>query len=126
MNPTRLFLPRAATVAAFFLALSPLRASLDVNPADGIPDIWALRYGAGALSPTADTDGDGQKNSAEAAAGTNPMQSGSVIKITSVTADAGGVHLTFPTEQGKRYQIQTTATLVSPTWVRDLLLVLEL
>ena len=101
----------------FLAAVPPVRASLDVSPADGIPDIWALRYGAGALSPTADTDGDGQKNSAEAAAGTNPTQPGSVIRITSVTADAGGVHLTFPTEQGKRYQLQTATALVNPTWV---------
>ena len=119
MNLPRLFLTRAATAAALFFALAPAptRASLDVNPADGIPDIWALRYSAGALSPTADTDGDGQKNSAEAAAGTNPSQPGSVIRITSVTADANGVHLTFPTEQGKRYQIQTATALIGPTWV---------
>ena len=119
MNLPRLLLTRAAAIAALVLSLNtrPARASLDVNPADGIPDIWALRYSSGALSPTADTDGDGQKNSAEAAAGTNPTQSGSVIKITSVTADGTGVHLTFPTEQGKRYQVQTATTIVSPTWV---------
>ena len=116
MKLPRLLLTRAAAVAALFFSIapSPIRASLDVSPADGIPDIWALRYSSGALSPTADTDGDGQKNSAEAAAGTNPNEAGSAIKITSVSADANGVHLTFPTEQGKRYQIQTAPTLASP------------
>ena len=65
----------------------------------------------------ADSDGDGQKNSAEAAAGTDPAQPGSVIQITSITADAGGVHLHFATEQGKRYQVQTVASLESGSWV---------
>ncbi len=119
MNPLRSILARVSTFVAaltFSLAPSSTHAALDVSPADGIPDIWALRYGAGALSPTADTDGDGQKNSAEAAAGTNPTQPGSVIKITSVTVDIYGVHVAFPTEQGKRYQLQTAVSLVSPTW----------
>ena len=120
MNLSRLLLTPAAAAAALLLSFAPAtsRAAnpIDLN-SDGIPDIWALRYGSGALSPTADTDGDGQKNSAEAAAGTNPTQPGSVIKITSVTANGTGVHVTFPTEQGKRYQLQTSTTLVSPTWV---------
>ena len=117
MNPTRLLLTRAATFAAILLSFAPLpaRAILDLN-ADQIPDVWALRYSAAALDPNADADGDGQKNSVEAAAGTDPLQPGSVIKITAVTVDAGAVHLTFPTEEGKRYQIQTAATLVSPVW----------
>ena len=117
MNPPRLFLTRAATAAALFLSLAPIsaRAIVDLN-ADQIPDIWAMRYSSGVLAPAADTDGDGQKNSAEAAAGTDPSQAGSVIKISSVTADENGVHLTFPTEQGKRYQVQTAAALDSATW----------
>ena len=119
MNLSRLLLTPAA-VAAFLLAAlypTPLRAAppLDLN-SDGIPDIWALQYGAGALSPTADTDGDGQKNSAEAAAGTNPTQPASVIRITNVIPFGGGVQLSFPTELGKRYQIQTSPTLVAATW----------
>ena len=118
MNPPRLLLTRIAAFAALIISLapSPTRASIDVSPADGIPDIWALKYSAGALDPNADSDGDGQKNSAEAAAGTDPMQAGSAIKITSVTADGTGVHLTFRTEQGKRYQLQTATTLSNPTW----------
>ena len=108
MKLSRLFLTRAATLAALFLSLAPIgaRATLDVSPFDGIPDIWALRFSSGALGPNADSDGDGQKNSAEAAAGTDPLQAGSVIKISSVTSDGSGVHLTFPTEQGKRYQVR--------------------
>ncbi len=119
MKLSRLRLAPAALAACLLAAIgpTPLRAALDVSPADGIPDIWALRYGSGALSPNADSDGDGQTNSAEAAAGTNPMQPGSVIKITNVTADGAGVHLTFATEPGKRYRVQTTPGLASPSWV---------
>ncbi|MEO5741087.1 MAG: DUF1800 family protein, partial [Vicinamibacterales bacterium] len=119
MKLSRLLLTPAATAAAFLLSFAPT-ASRAANPIDlnndQSPDIWAMRYSAGALSPGGDSDGDGQINSAEAAAGTNPQQPASVIKITSVTVDGTGVHLTFPTELGKRYQIQTSMTLVSPTW----------
>ena len=118
MNSPRLLLTRVAAVATLFFSLAPpsARAVLDVSPADGIPDIWALRYSAGSLSATEDNDGDGQKNGAEAAAGTDPFQARSVIQITSVSADTNGVHLTFPTEQGKRYQVQTATMMDSPAW----------
>ena len=117
MNLSRFLLAPAAACAALFLSFAamPARATIDLN-ADQIPDIWALRYSSGALAPDADSDGDGQKNIAEAAAGTDPAQPSSVIKITSIVSDLSGVHLTFPTEQGKRYQVQTATALTSATW----------
>ena len=97
----------------FFAA--PARAVLDLN-SDTIPDVWALVYGSGALAPAADADGDGMSNAVEGAAGTNPFQPGSTIKVTSVTLDAGGLHLTFPTQSGKRYQVQSTPSLAPAVW----------
>ena len=91
-------------------------AVLDVAPADGIPDIWALLYNAGALEPDEDADGDGMSNAVEAAAGTNPFQPGSVVKVTAIARDDAGVHLTFPTLTGKRYQLQSSPTVANPTW----------
>jgi hypothetical protein len=91
-------------------------AVLDVQPADGIPDIWALFFEAGALVPDEDTDGDGMSNAVEAAAGTNPFQPGSLVKITALTRDDTGIHLTFPTLNGKRYQVQSSPTVAGAVW----------
>lgn len=83
---------------------------------DGISDIWAMKYQAGGLVMTADSDGDGQSNGAEAAAGTDPMKTDSAIKVTGMSVDIYGFHLTFPTQAGKRYQVQSKATLADATW----------
>ena len=83
---------------------------------DTVPDVWALLYETGALTMSADADGDGMSNAVEAAAGTDPFKPGSTIRITSVVLDAGGLHLTFPTLLGKRYQVQSTPSLSPPAW----------
>ena len=91
---------------ALFLALAvatvPARAIVDLN-ADGLDDIWALKYNAAGLSASGDADGDGISNHDESVMGTNPFKPDSVVKITAIALDAGGVHLTFPTLIGKRY-----------------------
>jgi uncharacterized protein (DUF1800 family) len=88
---------------------------LDVN-GDNIPDVWALRYQAGALNPEDDSDGDGATNAEESAAGTDPLDAGSVIRVSSIHKDAAGVHLTFPTVPGKLYRVQENASLGANTW----------
>ena len=113
----------ASSVLGIFLSLS-LGASgagtpprpLDVN-GDAVPDVWALRYQAGALNPTADADGDGASNASESGAGTDPFAAGSVIRVSSISRDIAGVHLTFPTVPGKRYQVQDNASLAEGSWV---------
>jgi hypothetical protein len=104
----------------FFLSLGASGAALpplplDVN-GDNIPDIWALRYQAGALDPTVDSDGDGASNASESAAGTDPLAAGSVFRVSSITKDVAGLHLTFPTLPGKRYQVQDNGSLEASTW----------
>jgi uncharacterized protein (DUF1800 family) len=94
---------------------APANAAIDLNN-DGIPDIWAMVYEAGALAPAADSDGDGQSNANEAIAGTNPLGADSTVRIKSVLVDASGVHLTARTERGKKYQVQSTATLDPSDW----------
>ena len=97
------------------LGAIPIPSPLDVN-GDTIPDIWALRYSAGALSLTADSDGDGASNASESAAGTDPLAGASVIRVSEIVKDAGGVHLTFPTLSGKRYHMQRNDSLATGTW----------
>jgi uncharacterized protein (DUF1800 family) len=109
----------AAFCALFFIGLSAVGVAappqpLDAN-GDSIPDIWALRYQAGGLNPEDDSDGDGTSNAEESAAGTDPLAAGSVIRVSSIRKDTGGVHLTFPTVPGKLYRVQENVSL-GVTW----------
>jgi hypothetical protein len=104
-------LSRASLLVCLILVSAlPLRAQIDLN-GNNLSDIWELRYNAGALAPGGDADGDGETNAEEAAAGTNPFEPTILIKITNLARDGDGVHVTFPTEQGKRYQLQAAAAL---------------
>ncbi|MGB8169876.1 MAG: DUF1800 family protein [Chthoniobacteraceae bacterium] len=72
-----------------------------------------------------DDDGDGITNGAEIAAGTNPFDPGSTVKITAMTDGGATVDLTFPTEIGKQYVIQGAPDLATAfastgvTWLGD-------
>lgn len=81
--------------------------------------VWKMQYGVtdAQLGDTnwlnADADGDGGKNGAELAAGTNPFVAGSVVKITNITATETTVSLTFPAQKGKRYDVQGAPDLTT-------------
>ena len=77
---------------------------LNADPAQGFNTTWL----------NADDDGDGIKNGAELAAGTNPFSTSSTIKVSSISLSGGNVTLQFPTENGKRYRAQSTTTLSNP------------
>ncbi len=121
MKISRTFSPRSlahALVCTLFFSLlltAPAHAVLDLN-SDGRPDVWAMKYGAAALDRAADSDGDGLSNAVEAAAGTDPMKPDSAIKVTAMSVDVYGYHLTFQTQSGKRYQVQSKATLDEAEW----------
>jgi hypothetical protein len=76
---------------------------LNGDPAQGLNTAWL----------NADDDGDGIKNGDELAAGTSPFSPGSGVKITSITADATNVYITFPTEDQKQYFAQGTPALTT-------------
>ncbi len=121
MNSPRFFAASAALrplfliLAFFFTHAGSARAALDVNN-DGVPDVWAMLYSAEALAVDADPDGDGLSTAQEALAGTDPRSPGSVVKVSAMSLDAAGLHLTFPTLPGKQYQVQTSAGLAAPNW----------
>jgi uncharacterized protein (DUF1800 family) len=108
-----------ATLFLILLIPSLSRAAIDLYPSDGLPDVWVLRYGATGLDANGDADADGIKNGAEAVAGTDPFSPGSLIRVSTMWTDADGVHFSFATEIGKRYQLQSAATPGAPTWTNE-------
>ena len=107
-------LKSTVTVAMFIVGLSVAgyadTASVNMT-------VWKMKYGVtdtqanDPLWLAKDDDSDGIKNGDELAAGTNPFSAGSVVKITSITADATNVVITFPTEDGKQYVTQGASSL---------------
>lgn len=67
----------------------------------------------------ADADLDGMANGDEMAAGTDPFSMDSVVRVSSITKDGTGVHLSFPTVQGKLYVLQAADELAGGTGFLD-------
>ena len=84
----------------------------DVN-GDGISDIWAALYPT-AGAPSADLDGDGQSNLAEARAGTDPTNPASRLIATAARDASGNLVVRWPGIAGKYYFIETSTDLA--TW----------
>lgn len=116
-NPC-LSLVRPATWAALFLVLCAFTHAVPLDT-NATKQIWKLKYGATDTQVgdnswlDQDTDGDGIKNKDEIAAGTNPFNAGSTVRITNITAGTTTVDLTFPTENGKQYVVQGTDALAN-------------
>ena len=85
-------------------------------------DIWELTYGASSLDPNGDADNDGASNFQESVAGTNPFDSGSVPKITSVVSAGTNLTVSMACALGKQYQLQSISTISSgglSNWVTE-------
>lgn len=82
--------------------------------ADGIPDDWQVKYfGATSASwptPSEDPDGDGKSNRDEFLAGTNPIDSSSVLKV-SLRDSQSGTAIGWNSQPGGIYQVQQSADL---------------
>ena len=95
---------------------------------DGIPDQWRLRY-FGAVSnflaqANADPDDDGVPNWAEFRAGTDPMNIRSLLRLAAVrmrqatgTQTPAGLAIRWPSVAGKRYVVETSASIKSNRWI---------
>ena len=97
----------------------PLRAQMiDLNH-NSMSDIWELMYGASALAPGGDSDGDGVSNLAESIAGTNPFDSNSYPHITVFGNTATNFSVTFPCQPGKVYQLLSNTSWVHQAWMME-------
>lgn len=78
---------------------------------DGLPDDWqALYWGADSSKwpkPSEDSDGDGMSNGAEFLAGTDPIDSHSVLRLH-VERSPHGTVLTWNTVPGLLYQVESS------------------
>ncbi|MEO5915160.1 MAG: LamG-like jellyroll fold domain-containing protein [Luteolibacter sp.] len=86
---------------------------------DHAPDGWEVANGFNPLNAAdgaLDLDGDGQTNAAEYAAGTNPNQASSVLKVTSATRTPSNFTLTVSGIAGRTYVLQRRANLTPGVW----------
>jgi autotransporter-associated beta strand protein len=71
---------------------------------------------SGKAADNADPDGDGWTNAQEFAAGTDPNNRASVLKISQMQANGNNMIVGFPTVAGKTYRLEYSGTLQSGSW----------
>ena len=90
---------------------------------DGITDAWRLQY-FGHVEPEAsdgsraqdDPDGDGFSNLQEQAAGTDPTNNASALRITSVAREGDDVRITWQTALGRTNALQSATGAVDGSY----------
>lgn len=117
----RSLLPLLALTACGLGVTPQAHAVLDRSPSnapDGISDVWAFihDYNSASNAADADSDGDGVSNRDEAGAGTHPRDPASRPFVSLEVAAPGAAQVRFPTQRGKRYQIQRSSTLSRGSW----------
>jgi hypothetical protein len=89
---------------------------------DGLPDDWELVNGLNPYSASGDDgangdpDHDGFNNLQEFGAGTDPHNSASLLKITSIIHIPTGVTLQFPTVANHSYSVQYRTNFLTGAW----------
>ncbi len=93
---------------------------------DGMGDIWECHFGAKALAPEEDEDGDGVINRDEALAGTNPLDATSAFHpvVAGEGFDPGSGNrslvIRWNTVIGKQYELRSSSDLANWVAVGDL------
>ncbi|MEY3481451.1 MAG: hypothetical protein RIQ71_2226 [Verrucomicrobiota bacterium] len=92
--------------------------AVTVQGAESIPDSWWVQYSipAGERDPGADRDQDGFSNEQEYALGTDPTNSASSFRITSIERDRTNTTVRWSAVGGKTYRLQGNVDLLSSTW----------
>ena len=80
---------------------------IDMN-VNGMSDVWEQIYGATALNPNLDSDGDGVPNNLESIAGTDPFDASSYPHIPVMSQSGNNFMVSIPCALGKQYDLQST------------------
>lgn len=88
------------------------------NDHDSLPDNWETNHGlnTGVNDANADKDGDGITNIQEYRSGTDPNNTTSVFRISSIVPSSGNYQLSFPSVLGKTYRLEYRADLATGNW----------
>jgi fibronectin type 3 domain-containing protein len=71
---------------------------------------------AAAAADGADPDGDAWTNEQEYISGTDPTDPSSMLHIAQMRAEGDDMVVTFPTESGRTYRLEASATLLEGSW----------
>jgi hypothetical protein len=83
---------------------------------DGMADTWETNYfGSNAIGANADADGDGVSNRGEYAAGTNPTNALSFLRVE-LDANSGSPVVSFGAEPGRTYAVEFRDNLTGGGW----------
>jgi hypothetical protein len=108
----------AQTNGAPFTTAS-VRVAVDAD-GNGINDDWEVaNFGRVGVDPTADPDSDGMSNLQEFLAGTDPTNSASSFRITSVTAQGNDLLVTWAMGNGKTNALQFTSGDATGSYATD-------
>lgn len=86
---------------------------------DGLPDAWELMHGLdpnSASDAEADPDADGLSNMREFIGRTNPKAVNSSFGVIKAVKARNFLRLSWPTEEGRRYQVQAASSLENGPW----------
>ncbi|HUJ70996.1 MAG TPA: Amuc_1099 family pilus-like system protein [Verrucomicrobiae bacterium] len=107
-NACGLFVRTGGTFAYGSAVLDPSLSAVG----DGIPNGWKQQYGLDPLDPNVaneDPDGDGMSNLQEYLAGTDPTNSASSFRITSILQEGNSLRVTWMSGIGRTNALQATA-----------------
>jgi len=104
------------TLVGDWSAAMPYTLTLSITAdtdGDGLPDDWEIAFGLNPLDPSdalLDSDGDGFSNWAEFVAATNPKDTNSVLRLTGIRREAGGMRLEWQGGTNKTQFLQRSLT----------------
>lgn len=95
-----------------------IRVDLSITPTVETYEQWAIRIfgnnGGAAAAPGSDPDNDGLNNAGEYAAGTNPLDPSSALRLLQVTLNANQATASWQSVASKQYVLESSASINGP------------
>ena len=94
-----------------------LRLEAGDTDGDGLPDDWELAYfGTLERDGSGDFDGDGHTDLQEFLAGTDPTNTGSILRVLTITSLSGNTTILWSATPGRSYQVQFKSNVTDVGW----------